>query len=212
MQDAWRAYLEFALGLTEASKKKAEDVAKKLIGKGGATASQLQTLAEDLFSTSATNREALTKIVRFEVDRALGVVGLATAEEVSDLTGRVRDLERQLREAQARAAAAEAAAGETRSAPAGSANGGSASVTATPPPTAAKKTVGKKTVGKKTVVKKTVGKNAGVPARTGGETASPTKALAKKTPAAVKKARPGKAVGNKTAAKKTPPASGTGAA
>ena len=49
------------------------------------------------------NREALTNIVRYEVDRALGVVGLASAEEVTELNERVKDLERRLREAQARA-------------------------------------------------------------------------------------------------------------
>src|ERR687894_2824946 len=109
MQDAWRAYLEMALGLTEAPRKRAQQVAGDLVSRGGATAAQLQGLVEDLMSTGMANREALTNIVRYEVDRALGVVGLATAEEVSDLTTRVRDLERQLREAQARAAAAEAA-------------------------------------------------------------------------------------------------------
>jgi polyhydroxyalkanoate synthesis regulator phasin len=104
MQDAWRAYLELALGLTEASRKRATKVVKQMIGKGGATAEQLQALAEDLVKTSTANREAMTKLVRYELDRALGVVGLATAEEVADLTSRVRDLEQQLREAEARAA------------------------------------------------------------------------------------------------------------
>jgi polyhydroxyalkanoate synthesis regulator phasin len=108
MQDAWRAYLEMALGLTEAPRKKAQKVAADLANRGGATAAQLQGLVEDLMSAGMANREALTNIVRYEVDKALGVVGLATAEEVSDLTTRVRDLERQLREAQARATAAEA--------------------------------------------------------------------------------------------------------
>src|SRR4051794_4004242 len=107
MQDAWRAYLEMALGLTEAPRKKAQRVAGDLVSRGGATAAQLQGLAEDLMSTSVANREALTNIVRYEVDRALGVVGLATADEVSDLNERVRDLEKQLRAAQARATAAE---------------------------------------------------------------------------------------------------------
>ena len=104
-QEAWRAYLELALGVTEASRKKAHKVAKRLVGKGGATAEQLQALADDLISTSLANREALTKLVRFEVDRALGAVGLATADEVADLTRRVHDLERQLREAAAAARA-----------------------------------------------------------------------------------------------------------
>jgi polyhydroxyalkanoate synthesis regulator phasin len=113
MQDAWRAYLEMALGLTEAPRKKAQQVAGELVNRGGATAAQLQGLVDDLMSTGVANREALTNIVRYEVDRALGVVGLASADEVSDLTNRVKDLERQLVQAQARADAAEAAAGAT---------------------------------------------------------------------------------------------------
>ncbi len=97
MQDAWRAYLELAMGLTEAPRKKAQDAVRRAMGSTGATAAQLQTLAEELRSTGAANREALTKLVRFEVERALGVVGLATAEEVAELDRRVRELERQLR-------------------------------------------------------------------------------------------------------------------
>ncbi|GGR73937.1 hypothetical protein GCM10010169_17210 [Micromonospora fulviviridis] len=101
MQDAWRAYLELAMGLTEAPRKKAQDAVKRVVGQSGATAAQLQSLAEELVSTGLANREALTKLVRFEVDRALGAVGLATADEVAELTRRVHDLERQLREAKA---------------------------------------------------------------------------------------------------------------
>src|ERR1044071_7589268 len=116
MQDAWRAYLEMALGLTEAPRKKAQRAVGDLVNRGGATAAQLQGLVEDLMSAGAANREALTNIVRYEVDRALGVVGLATAEEVSDLTTRVRDPERQWRAAEARAVAAESAGGIARNA------------------------------------------------------------------------------------------------
>ncbi|MGW4502764.1 phasin family protein, partial [Micromonospora sp. NPDC004336] len=105
MQDAWRAYLELAMGLTEAPRKKAQEAARRLVGSGGATAGQLQALAEELLSTGAANREALTKLVRFEVDRALGAVGLATADEVAELTRRVHELERQLREARTAPAA-----------------------------------------------------------------------------------------------------------
>src|SRR3954466_9096218 len=108
MPDAWRAYLEMALGLTETPRKRAQKAVGDLVNRGGATAAQLQGLVEDLLSTGLANREALTNIVRYEVDRALGLVGLATAEEVSDLTGRVRDLERRLRDAQ-RAKAADGA-------------------------------------------------------------------------------------------------------
>ncbi|MEO3780076.1 hypothetical protein ABGB16_25280 [Micromonospora sp. B11E3] len=99
MQDAWRAYLGLAMGLTEAPRKKAQEVVRRAVGSGGATAAQLQALAEELVSTGLANREALTKLVRLEVDRALGAVGLATADEVAELSRRVRELERQLREA-----------------------------------------------------------------------------------------------------------------
>ena len=73
MADAWRAYLEMALGLAEVPRKKAQQVAGDLVSKGGATAGQLQGLVEDVLTAGLANREALTKIVRFEVDRALGV-------------------------------------------------------------------------------------------------------------------------------------------
>ena len=154
MQDAWRAYLEMALGLTEASRKRAQKVAGDLASRGGATAAQVQGLVEDLMSTGMANRAALTNIVRYEVDRALGLVGLATAEEVSDLTGRVRDLERQLRDAQARAGTAAVGAKATAK-------------KATAKKTAAKKVAAKKAGAAKKVAAK---KTAGNPAAPGGMT------------------------------------------
>lgn len=137
--EAWRAYLELALGLTEASRKKAQKAARKLVGKGGATAGQLQAMAEELVATSVANREALTKLVRFEVDRALGKVGLATADEVADLTTRVRELEEELRTA--------------KPAPADAPPAPASPAAASPAP--AKKAVAKKTVAKKAPARKT---------------------------------------------------------
>jgi len=95
-QDAWRAYLEMALGMTEASRKKAVKVAKKLVGTGEVTAEQLQGMADDLVKTSAANRDALAKLVRSELERALSRMGVARADEVTALTARVRRLEAQL--------------------------------------------------------------------------------------------------------------------
>ncbi|HEX6681485.1 MAG TPA: hypothetical protein VF062_01725, partial [Candidatus Limnocylindrales bacterium] len=107
VQDALKAYLELALGLTEASRKKAEKavkkMAKELVGKGNATASQIQTAVEDLVATSASNREAVTRLVRVEMDRAMGRIGFATSEEVATLQARLDAMERQLRDEQAAA-------------------------------------------------------------------------------------------------------------
>ncbi|WDZ82391.1 phasin family protein [Micromonospora cathayae] len=179
MQDAWRAYLELALGLTEAPRKRAQDAVRRLVGSGGATAAQLQALAEELVATSTANREALTKLVRFEVDRALGAVGLATADEVAELTRRVHELERQLREARAATPTPSAEPVATPAVPT--------------PAVVAERTVAKKTVAKKAVAKKAVAKRTPATetptAAQGPESSPPRKAPGKRPPA--KKATPG---------------------
>ncbi|MFI6824191.1 phasin family protein [Micromonospora sp. NPDC050187] len=177
MQDAWRAYLELAMGLTEAPRKKAQDAVRRLVGSGGATAAQLQALAEELVATSAANRESLTKLVRFEVDRTLGAVGLATADEVAELTRRVHELERQLREARA---ASELAGAQEPS-----------TTTVVAKKTVAKRTVAKKTVAKKapaTVSRTTDEDETRLELRTPAKKAVVKKTVAKK---AVKKTAPG---------------------
>lgn len=154
MQDAWRAYLELAFGLTEASKKRAKKVAKELVGKGGATAAQLQSFAEDLVSTSRDNRETLARLVRSEVDRALGAVGLATAEDMAQLNSRIQELEQQVRSAPSPASAATAPKATTTT----TVPRRTTAKKAVAKKTAAKSTAAKKTVAKKTVAKKTVAK------------------------------------------------------
>ncbi|WP_020521766.1 phasin family protein [Catelliglobosispora koreensis] len=167
VQDAVKAYLELAFGLTEASKKKAEKtvkkLAKELAGKGGATASQLQGMAEELVATGMANREAVSRLVRVEMDRALSRVGLATADEVATLTSRIEALERQLRDAKAAAPLAEPAAAKKTTAPAKKAPAVAKKTAAAAEkpvakavdvPPVAKKAVAKKTVAKKAVAKK----------------------------------------------------------
>jgi polyhydroxyalkanoate synthesis regulator phasin len=180
MQDAWRAYLDLAMGLTETSRKRATKVAKKLVGRGGATAEQLQTMAEDLITTSMANREAITRLIRFELDRALGRVGLATADEVSDLTTRVRELEQELSEARATAPATSPVT-TTIGVPVGAAG-----------PVKAVRKVAKKTVAKKTAAKKAAAAQAlGLPADAGTAAAAAAKVSPRAT---VRKASAGDAV------------------
>ncbi|MEU1811736.1 phasin family protein [Micromonospora aurantiaca (nom. illeg.)] len=200
MQDAWRAYLELAMGLTEAPRKKAQDAVVRVVGQGGATAAQLQTLAEELVATGLANRESLTKLVRFEVDRALGAVGLATADEVAELTRRVHDLERQLREARGHlgpgdtpsAGASEPAAAApsgTAAAPSGATapktepseagQPNTAAPAAETPATTPTKAVAKKTVAKKAIAKKPSATVARTPAD--GSPAAPARPAKKAT-------------------------------
>jgi len=105
VKDALKGYLALAGGLTEVTRQKAQAAARALVAQGEATAGQVTSLADDLVAQSRSNREAVAALVKYEVDRALGLVGLASNDEVSELTARVRNLESSSREL-ARAAAA----------------------------------------------------------------------------------------------------------
>ena len=99
VRDALKSYLALAGGVTEVTRQRALEAAKALVSQGEAAAEQVTSLAEDLLSQTRQNREAVVALVGFEVDRALGRVGLATADEVTELTNRVRQLEAQLADA-----------------------------------------------------------------------------------------------------------------
>ena len=86
MRDALKSYLALASGLTDISKQRAVTAAKALVAQGEATAEQVSSLAEDLVQQSRSNREAVTALVKFELDRTLGRVGLASHDEVGELS------------------------------------------------------------------------------------------------------------------------------
>ncbi|HWL35261.1 MAG TPA: hypothetical protein VNQ77_03625 [Frankiaceae bacterium] len=99
MRDALKNYLNLASGLTEVGRQRAVAASKALVAQGEATAEQVSSLAEDLIQTSKSNREMITALVRSEVEKALNVVGLATADSVDRLTKRLQSLESALRDA-----------------------------------------------------------------------------------------------------------------
>ena len=99
VNEALKSYLTLATGLTEVTKQRATAAAKALVAQGEAAAGSVSAITDDLLNQSRSNREAVTALVKFEVDKALGRVGLATAVEVSELTARIRQLEKELREA-----------------------------------------------------------------------------------------------------------------
>lgn len=99
MRDALKSYLALAGSVTDLTRQRALDAAKALVASGEAAAEQVTSLAEDLLAQTRQNREAVVAMVNLEVDRALGRVGLASADEVSALTERIRALESRLAEA-----------------------------------------------------------------------------------------------------------------
>jgi polyhydroxyalkanoate synthesis regulator phasin len=102
MRDALRQYLAMAGGLVEVTKNRATPVARALVAQGEATRDQVSDLVDDLITTSKANRDALVNLVGYEVERSLGRIGVASADEVKALTSRVRELERAVKDLQAR--------------------------------------------------------------------------------------------------------------
>lgn len=98
MRDALKGYLTLAGSLTEVTRQRAVTAAKALVTQGEATAEQVSTLTEDLVEQTRANRDAVSALVKYEVDRTLGRVGLAGADEVAELSARVRALEASVRE------------------------------------------------------------------------------------------------------------------
>lgn len=105
MRDALKAYLALAGSLSEVTRQRASSAARALVLQGEATAEQVTSLAEDLVQQSRANRDAVTALVKYEVDRTLGRMGLAGADEVAELSARVRALEATVRELDRRTAA-----------------------------------------------------------------------------------------------------------
>ncbi len=170
MRDALKSYLALAGGVTEVTRQRALDAAKALVASGEAAAEQVSSLAEDLLSQTRQNREAVVALVGFEVDRALGRVGLASADEVTELTQRVRTLEAQLAESRGAGgggAGAESGAKAGASGGGGGAGAASSSAAKTPGQPAAAKAPAKTAPAKKAPTK----------------TAPTKKAPAKKAPA-----------------------------
>ena len=101
MRDAVKGYLTLAAGLTEVTRQRATTAAKALVAQGEATAEQVGQLVEELLEQSRSNREAVSSLVTYEVDRTLGRLGLASNDEVAGLLERERALEAEVRQLKA---------------------------------------------------------------------------------------------------------------
>jgi polyhydroxyalkanoate synthesis regulator phasin len=153
MRDALRQYLAMASGLVEVTKNRATPVARALVAQGEATREQVSDLVEDLITTSKANRDALVNLVGYEVERSLGRIGVASADEVKALTSRVRELEKAVKDLHARSGRT---AG-TEVVPAVKAPAAKKALAAKKTATAKKapsKSTGKKAAGKKAAAKK----------------------------------------------------------
>ena len=98
VRESVKAYLALASGLTEVTRQRAVAAAQALAAQGEATMDQVATLADELLSSSLANREAVTALVRAEVERTIARVADANGDEVARLTAGLRSMEATLRE------------------------------------------------------------------------------------------------------------------
>jgi polyhydroxyalkanoate synthesis regulator phasin len=92
-------YLQALASLSDLTRAQAERVAGLLAKQGEVQSAQVGRVAEDLMRRTQKNREILTRLVQREVKRQLGVLGMATRDEVARLQQRVRALEQSVERA-----------------------------------------------------------------------------------------------------------------
>ena len=86
-------YLQALASLSDLTRTQAERVAALLAKQGEVQSAQVGRVAEDLMRRTQKNREIMSRLVQREVKRQLGVLGMATRDEVARLQQRVRALE-----------------------------------------------------------------------------------------------------------------------
>jgi len=106
-------YLQALASLSDLTRTQAERVASLLAKQGEVQSAQVNRVAEDLLRRTQKNREIMTRLVQREVKRQLGVLGMASRDEVARLQQRVRALEQEL-ERSSRVAPGPAAKPSTR--------------------------------------------------------------------------------------------------
>jgi polyhydroxyalkanoate synthesis regulator phasin len=92
-------YLQALASLTDLTRTQAERVAALLAKQGEVQSAQVGRVAEDLMRRTQKNREIMSRLVQREVKRQLGVLGMATRDEVARLQQRVRALEQEVERA-----------------------------------------------------------------------------------------------------------------
>jgi polyhydroxyalkanoate synthesis regulator phasin len=163
--DGLRSYVQLASGLTDVTRERARSAAKSLVAQGEAgmgavlpdgIKAQVGALTDDLVATSKANRTLLVNLVRVEVERSVGRLGLVSAAELdmatrraARLESRVADLEQQLRQARSSSTAKRAATKRSATTNTTSRNASSTAKKTTARKTAAKKSTAKKSTAKK---------------------------------------------------------------
>jgi len=183
--EAFQSYINMVTGVTKSTQARASATARALFRQAGLedvaveASERVTKFAEEIMTASRTNRELLQHYVDAEVDKAVGRLGFARAEEVQALRDEVASLRADLDVATASAAPAKkAAAKKARANQAG-------------PQNVAEKNVSSKNVGAKNVRAKKAPPRKSAATMTSTKEATAAKSAsrkpARKTAAAVKR-------------------------
>ena len=85
----WKQLIEAGMQFTELRRAQARKIAQDLVAQGQIARDQVASTADQLVDLSRRRTEELSKIVRQEVQRQLGALGLATKEDIERIERRV---------------------------------------------------------------------------------------------------------------------------
>jgi polyhydroxyalkanoate synthesis regulator phasin len=85
----WKQLIEAGMQFTEMRRSQAKRVAQELVSQGQIARDQLAATVDELVEMSRRRTEELTQVVRQEVQRQLGALGLATKEDLERVERRV---------------------------------------------------------------------------------------------------------------------------
>src|SRR5215207_1820338 len=92
-------YLQALASLSDLTRTQAERVAALLAKQDEVQSAQVGRVTEDLMRRTQKNREIMSRLIQREVKRQLGVLGMATRDEVARLQQRVRAREQEVEQA-----------------------------------------------------------------------------------------------------------------
>jgi polyhydroxyalkanoate synthesis regulator phasin len=85
----WKQLIEAGMQFTELRRAQARKIAQDLVAQGQIARDQVASTADQLVDLSRRRTEELSKIVRQEVQRQLGALGLATKDDIERIERRV---------------------------------------------------------------------------------------------------------------------------
>jgi polyhydroxyalkanoate synthesis regulator phasin len=86
----WKRALDTGAQFTEMRRSQARKLASELVAQGQLARNQVSAYVDELVDASRRRREQLRAIVRTEVERQLGVIGVATKRDLDALERKLR--------------------------------------------------------------------------------------------------------------------------